>query len=464
MNTLTLLLLLALQDGGLRAGAATSNITPPLGQPIVGGWASPGATHIHDELHARCIVLERGGTRIAFAVCDNVGIPREVFDQARALVVAETGLPPSHLLMSATHTHSATSARGKSPVGGDPLSDYSKFLARRIADGVRRAINLLEPAQIAWGAVDAPEHVFNRRWHMKPGPELDNPFGGRDTVRMNPPRSHPNLTKPAGPTDPEVSFIYVRTRAGRPMALLANYSLHYVGGVPRGHVSADYFAIFARRVGELLGASDSEPPFVGIMTNGTSGDINNIDFTGKRPRRKPYEQMTLVATDVAAKVAGAVKGLEFRDDVPLAAAMKELTLAVRKPSPEWLERARAIVDRPEGTKPAHRHEEAYARRALSLQQAPAEVSVPLQALRIGDLTVAAIPFEVLVEIGLDLKKRAPLGRHFTISLANGSYGYLPPPEQHELGGYETWLGTNRVEIAASRKIAATLVEMMASFK
>ncbi len=45
---------------------------------------------------------------------------------------------------------------------------------------------------------------------------------------------------------------------------------------------------------------------------------------------------------------------------------------------------------------------------------------------------------------------------FTIELANGSYGYLPTPEQHELGGYETWLGTNLVELEASTKIERTV--------
>src|SRR4051812_3571487 len=64
---------------GFRAGTATSNITPPLGEGIVGNFSIPIATHIHDELHARCLVLDNGKNRLAFAICDNVGIAREVF-------------------------------------------------------------------------------------------------------------------------------------------------------------------------------------------------------------------------------------------------------------------------------------------------------------------------------------------------------------------------------------------------
>gem|GEM_PF-6138021 len=51
-----------------------------------------------------------------------------------------------------------------------------------------------------------------------------------------------------------------------------------------------------------------------------------------------------------------------------------------------------------------------------------------------------MPFEVLVEIGLELKERSPAPRTCIIGLANGGYGHLPPPRQVDLGGYETWLG------------------------
>jgi neutral ceramidase len=60
----------------LLAGSATSNVTPPLGGAIVGGWAPVPATYIHDELHARCLVLDDGVSRLAIVVVDSLGIPR----------------------------------------------------------------------------------------------------------------------------------------------------------------------------------------------------------------------------------------------------------------------------------------------------------------------------------------------------------------------------------------------------
>lgn len=448
-----------------RAGAFASNITPPLGEPIVGNFNIPAATHVHDELHARCLVLDDGKSRLAFAICDNVGIPREVFETAKKMVEETTGIPRDHVLMAATHTHSATSARGKNSLVADKeLSGYSQFLARRIADGIKQAADNLAPAQIGWGAVDVPTQVFNRRWHLKPGSPNPNPFGGEDKVKMNPGSGSATLLEPAGPTDPQVSFLSLRSTSGRPIALLANYSLHYVGGVPLGHVSADYFAVFADRMQQLLKADRLDPPFVGIMSNGTSGDVNNINFRKRGEPKAPYEKMREVADEVAAAVFQAHQSIEFRDWVELGAAQRELTLGVRKPTEAQREYARKVLAKPEDAKPTGPHERAYAERVLQLHESPSEIQVLLQTFRLGDLGIAAIPFEVFTESGLEIKQKSPFKPSFTIELANGSYGYLPTPRHHELGGYETWMGTNKVEVEASEKIVKTLLELFAGLK
>jgi hypothetical protein len=169
-----------------------------------------------------------------------------------------------------------------------------------------------------------------------------------------------------------------------------------------------------------------------------------------------------VANDVAQEVVRVRQGIQHRDWVELKAAQSELELAMRRPTPELVAWAERILARPATTSPAHRHEETYAKRTLAAKDWPPTVSVVLQAFRIGDLAVAAIPFETFTEIGLEIKAKSPFKDTFTIELANGGYGYLPTPEQHELGGYETWLGTNRVEKEASRKIVKRLLELLGS--
>ncbi len=453
-------------EGPLRAAAASSNITPPLGLPIVGGFHPVPGTYIHDELHAKCIVLDDGRTRLVLVVADVLEIPRETCDAAKEPIRQHTGIPPDNVLIAATHTHSSVRVGplGRVPREGWP-TDYASFLAVRISDAVRLAVHKLEPARIGRGSASVPDQVFNRRYFIKPGTPTPNPFGGVDRVVMNPGRGNPNILKPAGPTDPEIAFFSIQSSEGRPIALLANYSLHYVGPAAGPVYSADYFGAFADRIQQLLGADRLDPPFVGIMSNGTSGDINNSNWM-KRPQRRwgPYEKMRYVADRCAQAVYKAHQQLQFHNRVTLDAVAEQLSLAVRKPTEEQLAYAKQVLAKREDAERYHRLERIYAERLLSMQNLPDTFSVPLQAFRIGPWAVCAIPFEVFAETGLKMKADSPLGPTFVISHANGSYGYLPSAEQHKLGGYETWLGTNRVEVNAEAKILARLMAMLARLK
>ncbi len=450
----------AAKPGPLKAGAATSNITPPLGTSIVGGFKPYPATHIHDELHARCLVLDNGEQRVALVVCDLLGMHRCVSDEARKLIQTETGIPRDNVLISATHTHSAGTALGQGRYKVDQQPDeFQRFVARRIADGVRRSINLLRPAELAFGTVEVPDHVFNRRWYMRPGTVPANPFGTTDLVKMNPPAGSPNLTEPAGPTDPTISFLAVREVDGRPIGLYAAYSLHYVGGVGDGHISADYFAMFCSELTRLQDAEHQEIPYVAMLANGTSGDINNINFRQPRPPKKNYEQMKFVAHDVARKVNDALPNLKFSREVVLDARYREPMINSRRPTPEQLEWAKKTL----ATAPADRStwdlSAIYADRTQHLAEAPETVATPLQVLRVGPTLIGSMPTEVFCEIGLEFKERSALKPAFLVSIAHAYMGYLPTPRHHDLGGYETWLGTNRLERDASVKMLNELVEM-----
>lgn len=445
-----------------RAGAATSNITPDIGCEIVGGFLPFPSTHIHDDLHARCLVLDDGQTKLALVVCDLLGIDRVISESVRQQIEERYEIPKEHVLICATHTHSAGSALGKdSRILRQTADEYQRFVAKRIADGVGRALHNLRPARIAFGTVQAPEHVFNRRWIMRPGTVPPNPFGGSDQVKMNPPRASENLLEPAGPTDPAVSLIAIEDLQGHPISVFAAYSLHYVGGVPRGHVSADYFAVFCEHLKSLLEVerkpASKLPPFVAMLANGTSGDINNINFRKARPRREAYEQIRAVGTDIATRVHAAMSTLTYHADVSLAAAYREPTIQWRRPTAEQRQWAEATVAA--GPQSDRDLSFIYAQRTLIQAEYPEATTVPLQAFRIGKICLGTMPFEVFCETGLEFKNRCPLQPAFMVELAHGYFGYLPTPRQHRLGGYETWLGTNRVEPFASDKLLDTLLEM-----
>jgi hypothetical protein len=428
-----------------------------------GGMQDRAATHIHDELHARCLALDDGKTRLVIVTCDTCLLPREVADAAKKLVHEELGLPVENILIAATHTHSGGTLTPA--FQSDPDQVYPPFVVRRVADGIRRAVNNLAPAKIGWGACRVPDEVFNRRWKLKEGTMPPNPFGKIDKVKMNPGVGNANLIEPAGPTDPEVSIVSVVSPDGRPIALLANYSLHYCGGATAGAISADYFGMFADRIQELLKADRLDPPFVGMMSNGTSGDINNVNFRGPAAKFAPYEKMRKVAHHVADEVMRVYPSIQHRDGVVLAVRQTELKLGVRKPAPDEVTRAKEIMAKAKKAPVMTTAEEIYARETVQMANYPDEVSIILQAMRIGDLAITATPCETFVEIGLELKQKSPIKPQFTIQLANGYNAYLPTPEQHALGGYETWRAkSSYLEAGASPKIVATLLGLLEQLK
>ena len=123
-----------------------------------------------------------------------------------------------------------------------------------------------------------------------------NPFGKLDQAKMNPDNSPDVLDHPAGPTDPDITVLSVQDPKRKQIALFANYSLHYVGGMPKGMVSADYYGEFARLMPSRL---PGDGRLVAMMSNGASGDINNIPFGVGRPPREPFEQIRIVAQKAA---------------------------------------------------------------------------------------------------------------------------------------------------------------------
>ena len=445
---------------GLRAGTAVVDVTPQQWPLAPRGSFTPRPTDsAHDPLHVRCLVLDDGNTSIALALVDSCMVHRDVLDPAKRQASEATGIPAEQMLISATHTHSAPFANAQH---GTPQElAYQKRLLEGIVEAIVQASKNRQPARAGWSGHDLPEEVFNRRWFLKPGTVPTNPFGeDTDVVKMNPPRNNDVLINPAGPTDPEVSVLYVADAKGRPLAVFANYSLHYVGNTG-GQMSADYFGEFSRLMPVRLGRPAKG--FVAMLSNGTSGDVNNINFRNPRPRREPFEQIRSVASKTADAATRAIRQIDSSSgDLTLAMRQREITLKHRVPTAEQIERAKSILEvDAQGEKDLPRLAKAYAERTLKLAAEPPTTKVLIQAVRIGDLAICTLPFEVLVEIGLELKQKSPAADTFVVSLANGGYGYLPTPEQHQFGGYETWLTTNKVQQDASVILVDNLLEMLA---
>ncbi|MBS0209557.1 MAG: hypothetical protein JSS27_11455 [Planctomycetes bacterium] len=445
--------------GVLRAGAAKADVSPRTLPAIRnGGFLEVVDDKVLDPLHARALVLDDGSERLAIVVVDSCMMPRELCDQAKALAAAGTKLRRERILISATHTHSAPSVMDFT-LGARADRAYTEYLPGKIAEAIVEADRRLVPAEWGHTSFHAPNHTHCRRWIHQPDKIDVDPFGDR-TVRamMHPGYQNPAYVGPSGPVDDELSLLAIRSIDGAPIALLANYSMHYFG-VGRGF-SADYFGRFcdlveARDGADAAARAKNAPAPVAIMSQGTSGDLHWMDYS----QSKRAITIDEYASQVAALTLEARQRVEYRREVSLAMAERTIELGRRLPSPERLAWARPLNEARGERRPKDRPE-VYAEQAVYLHEHPTETLV-LQAARIGDVGITAIPNEVFSITGLKLKAQSPLLKTFNIELANGASGYIPPPEQHALGGYTTWPArTAGLEVQAEPKIVDTVLELL----
>lgn len=420
------------------AGAAQTDITPPLGTIVNGEFVAYYAHTIHDPLYSKALVLQNAGTTLAIVIVDICAMDAAFITEVKKSITALTHIPPGNILIAATHTHFAGSIVDL--LGGPCDLAYRKSLGATIVQSVRNALAALQPAQLGYASVDVPEHVVCRRYYMKPGYKALNPVTGRyDIIKTNPAGGEDFIDRRASEVDTGLSCIAVMSAAGEWISVLANYSMHYVGDCANGTITADYFGVFSRHMAANLKAGKG---FVGMLSNGTSGEANIWDFL--QPDRYPkedHQKKEVIGKDLAVKLSAAIKNIQWQVNPLLSAAFQEITLGVRKPSVTEVEAAKEIVSQTDYrliTPDQEAMVKIYAREQVLLNEYPDTIEFPVQALKIGDITIGALGGEFFAETGLALKNQINTGKYFTITMANGYIGYVPPAHEIDKGGYETW--------------------------
>jgi len=317
----------------------------------------------------------------------------------------------------------------------------------------------LAPARVGWAVANAEEYTALRRWIRRPDRIVEDPFGN-PTVRanMHAGRNWDDVTGESGPEDPNLSLIAFQSPQGQPIAVLTNFSMHYFGGDQP--LSADYYGLFCEGMQNQLAPQigDAKPPFVGIMSHNCSGDIWRRDYTDPESG-KEINTIESFAEGLLKIALEAYKTIEYRSDVDLAMAESRMVLNYRLPDKQRLQWARQIVETM-GDRPPKDTTEVYAREQILLDERKS-TEVVLQALRIGEIAIATTSNETYALTGLKLKNQSPLQQTMVIELANGGDGYIPPPEQHLLGGYNTWPARSAgLEVDAEPKIVETLLELL----
>ena len=447
----------------LLAGAAKIKTTPPLGTRINGDFITHYAIDIHDDLYARALILQQGDVRLAIIVVDICVMPKEFLDDVKSRITRHTNIPYTHIMISATHTHAAGSVADVHLGSADPA--YTVKLPELILKSVLVAITKLKPATVGFGKIIAPEHLLCRRYFMDDAYQPMNPVTGMvDEIKTNPAGCEDLIRHSQNVVDPELNYLAVKGQDNRWISLIANYSLHYVGDWPNGTISADYFGVFSNQITALLEADDT---FVGMMSNGTSGDVNIWDFqnTGRYPSAY-FDKSALIGTDLANRVFESFANIQWQTNPQLSALYEEVTLPVRKPTKEVLlaaaetmkhaEYENIVVDQDGLT-------QIYAREQHLLNNFPNEKDCPVQAFRIGSGVIGALAGEFFSETGLHLKAEITSSIYFTVTMANGNVGYVPPFHEMKMGGYETWrCRYSCMDDTAEHRVRNKLIELVES--
>lgn len=398
-----------------QAGVIHIVITPPIGVELAGYGPQLHrySQDIHDDLTAQALVLDDGTKRCAIITCDLILLSEALVADIRAQVAERTGIPADHVLVACIHSHTAPTIH---PIfeWGMPDADYVSMVARLMAGAVVAATNRLQPARLSIAQGENTELPWNRA-------------GG-------------------ALVDPTVDVLQVTDADNQILALLVHYACHPVMLGPKSSISADYVGALRRSL------SADYPDTVVLYANGACGDIDPWT-NGRAWGSASYEEVDQAGASLAASVVKALKQAEPIENPTIGARSSVLEMpfdiptleVIRERISQYDAQARALGSQAEDFKAVTgavpmpnfwlRFYQGLEQRLLANQQ-PAQATAELQMLSLSDtVALVGIPAEVFTEQGLAIRAHSPYAHTLVVCYANGTFGYTPPPEEFERGGY-----------------------------
>jgi neutral ceramidase len=417
----------------LTAGTAAVVITPPIGTPMDGYSARGDVSQgVHDDLHARALVIDDGSAAFALVSCDLVGVDRRLVADVRERASEPTGIPPERILVAATHTHAG-------PAGLRQEIDEAlvEVTARHIAGAIVAAYRARRPAVLKVGT----SHV--------------------DSVSQN-------RRDPHWPIDPALLVLLfddpdpLRT----PIAAVINFGCHATVLYQTNLLlSADYPGTAVRTVEQVF------PGLGGVFLNGACANVNPAWI---EQEFREAERVGKVVGTAAARLIAELRPLgpgqrahnirwnehpekpvtagELIPDVRLRVATRRTDLPVRAfMAPEEYERSlqdleaqmQALGDSPD---PAERRRLMEKVTRLRTERTVAErmagqegrmLHPEVMAISFApDLSLLGLPGEFFVETVAEIRGRAGVRYLPVACYANHYIGYVVPPAAYDEGGYE----------------------------
>lgn len=416
------------------AGAAEVDITPPVGTSLAGSLKPRQSVGIQDPLYVKAIALESGGERLCCVLLDLICLPRAIGDAAAALASKRTGIPASHIVWFASHTHTGPYT---ADMLGDSMPDINRAwldaLPLKFADAVEKAAASMRPARMSRERAYCFNAGYNRRLKFKGDREINRWLlhRGEDALQS---------LGSAGPIDPEIGILCFDDEQGNPIAILWNHALHANRNFGL-NFSADFPGVVAARIREKFGCG-----VVTLFMPGACGDINPLDGL-------TYRQVgDTLANAIIAR-------LEKRE--PRGGAV-ELNSAKRDIIVPWRDPADQDDSRVSSSQWDEEYQNMFRAEAEYMKQCPEKSDrTIIQAWRIGEVAFVGLPGEAFAGLGLEIKGKSPFAWTYPVELAGDYLGYLVTEQAWTAGGYESLVARlARPSVNGVKTMTDTAVEML----
>jgi neutral ceramidase len=382
----------------LKAGAAKVDVTP-LESELPKTYEG-----ILDRLYARAIVVDNGAASAALVTVDAGGLGEALWKSLTDRIEKTLGIPASHVLLTATHSHSAPRTT-------------SKTYEENIFKAVQLAKERLQPARIGYGTgvsyLNVNRNIIDpttHRWWE--GPNYD------------------------GPSDKTVAVVTIQTTAGDPIAVYYNYAMHAVLTGQLDKVSADAPGAASNYIEDSFDGN-----IVAVWSTGAEGDQNPIYYQQtydlREIRIKDYAKR---GEDISNSMPPGGQGLNKKDPtvIKLMNQQRQMALSMGQFLGEEVMHVMRGIERTSDIGRifgAQKSISCPGRRRTNVGRAgfpgtyedgpPVDIRVGL--LQIDDIAFGTVNGEVFNPIGQRLKKESPIGRTMMVTLTNGSAnsGYIP---------------------------------------
>ena len=387
--------------GTLKAGAAKTDITPPLGCDMAGySGRDRGSETIADPLYAKALVFDDGATQAAIITTDLIGVEAAFVEHVRQIIEEATGIPAGNVMISCSHTHFGPEVRAsRAAQPRNPKNRvYANMLVQQLTTVTQLAQQRLQPARIGTGTGIADKVSYNRH--------TIRPDGSAQTSYRLP---EPNSDLTFGPYDSTVRILRVDSVAGELAASLIHFACHPVTTTDRMYtISADYPGYAMDMVEQAEGGTC-------LFGLGCAGNIVPIQREGNYPR--------MIGRTIGGEVIKVLQWIETSDEAKIRVVHQKHCLTLKE-----------AID------------------------GKATEEVDLQCIAVGSVYFIGLPGEIFVEIGFEIVNRVQRENLFVMSMTNGSVGYIPVEIAYKQGGYES--NSSHFRPGCGEQIADAAVELL----